>query len=175
MRKVIFGGANSLDNYFAREDNSVDWLTWSDDVTEIMNETWPRIDCMVMGRKTYEVSIAMGAPSSDGIVTYVFSRTLPPGKGEIGAEIVADDPGEFVRQLKNQDGKGILVMGGGDLARTLFEADVIDELGLNIQPVLLGSGIPLFHGMSRQIDLELLECRQLKGDCVYVSYEVKHQ
>jgi dihydrofolate reductase len=48
-----------------------------------------------------------------------------------------------------------------------------DEVGLNIHPVLLGAGIPLFHGMSRQIDLELLDCRVLETGCVYVLYRVK--
>lgn len=174
MRKVIFGGANSLDNYIARKDNSVDWLVWSDDVTEIMKDLWPRLDCIVMGRKTYEVSLEMGAPTHAGFSTYVFSRTLPAGTTTAGIEIVDGDPAAFIRELKLGEGKDICVMGGGELARTLFEADVIDELGFNIHPVLLGSGIPLFHEMSRQIDLELLECRQLKSGCVYVSYAVKH-
>ena len=39
-------------------------------------------------------------------------------------------------------------MGGGLLARSLFEANAIDEVGFNIHPVLLDSGIPLFHEMS---------------------------
>ena len=181
MRKVVFGGANSLDGYFARKDGSGDWLTGSDEVTEIMAEFWPRFDTMVMGRKTYEVSLKMAPPGDDGgksmwggLTTYVFSRTLAAGVGNDGVEILASDPGEFVRGLKTQGGKDILVMGGGDLARTLFEAAVIDEIGFNIQPVLLGSGIPLFHEMSRQIDLELIECRQLKTGCVYVYYRVKN-
>ena len=65
-------------------------------------------------------------------------------------------------------------MGGGDFAKTLFEADLIDEIGFNIHPVLLGSGIPLFHEMNRQINLELLECRPFKNGCVSVIYRVKH-
>jgi hypothetical protein len=40
--------------------------------------------------------------------------------------------------------------------------------------VLLGGGIPLFHPMSRQIDLELEECRAFKNGCVYVLYRVRH-
>lgn len=63
-------------------------------------------------------------------------------------------------------------MGGGDLAKTLFEAAVIDEIGFNIHPVLLGSGIPLFHAISRQINLELIECRPFKNGCIYVKYRV---
>ena len=186
MRKVIFGGAISLDNYIARADNAMDWLVWSDDVQAIMAEMWPRFDCMVMGRKTYEVSAAMAEGEKGregegeketgknlfGMATFVFSRTLDAGRRG-GVEFVNSDPGEFVRELKEHDGKDIMVMGGGDLAKTLFEAGVIDEIGFNIQPVLLGSGIPLYHEMSRQIDLELIECRQLKGGCVYVTYSVK--
>jgi dihydrofolate reductase len=60
------------------------------------------------------------------------------------------------------------------LAQALFEANLIDEIGFNINPLLLGSGIPLFHEMKRQIDLELLDCKPLKNGCVYLSYRVKH-
>lgn len=179
MRKVIFGGANSLDNYFAREDGAVDWLMWSDEAAEIMNDLWTRFDCMVMGRKTFDVAMKMTPkgkkmknPYGD-IRTYVFSRTLKPGE-QNGVEVVAEDPGEFVRKLKEQDGKDICIMGGGDLAKTLFEAGVIDEIGFSIHPVLLGSGVPLFHKMNRQIDLELIECRPFKNGCVYVLYKVKN-
>lgn len=40
MRNVVFGGAYSLDGYFAREDGSVDWLRWSGDVQAIVAEMW---------------------------------------------------------------------------------------------------------------------------------------
>ncbi|HVQ38153.1 MAG TPA: hypothetical protein VMS31_11505, partial [Pyrinomonadaceae bacterium] len=60
MRKVTFGGANSLDNCFARKDDSVDWLMWSSELNPIMAEFWKSIDTVLMGRKTYEVAIRMG-------------------------------------------------------------------------------------------------------------------
>jgi hypothetical protein len=50
---------------------------------------------------------------------------------------------------------------------------LIDEVGMNIHPVLLGSGITLFHEMKRQIDLELIECKTFSDGCVLVSYRVK--
>ncbi|MGE3465366.1 MAG: dihydrofolate reductase family protein [Pyrinomonadaceae bacterium] len=179
MRKVTFGGANSLDNYFARNDGGMDWLLWSDEVMELMNDFWPKIDTIITGRKTYETALESSPPSEadardNGMATYVFSRTQPPGKQPGGAEVVATDPGEFVRELKEQDGKDICILGGGNLARALLEAGVIDEIGFNIHPVLLGSGVPLFYEMSRQIDLELLECKAMKNGCVYVLYRVKN-
>lgn len=179
MRKVTFGCANSLDNYIARKDGSYDWLMWSDETAQVMKEYWPRIDTIVMGRKTWDVAQA-NAPKSKkkkpsqmygNVKTYVFSRTMEPGEQD-GAIIRNDDPAAFVRELKQQDGKEICIMGGGELARDLLEAGVIDEIGFNIHPVLLGSGISLFHEMKIQIDLELLECRQFKNGCVYVLYRV---
>jgi dihydrofolate reductase len=173
MRKVIFGGANSLDNYFARKDNSVDWLMWNDEVGEIMSQFWKTIDAVLWGRRTFEVAGGnVGSGRKSGVKNYVFSRTLT--EVPKGIELVSEGAEEFVRDLKNRPGKDICLMGGGDLARTLFEADLIDEIGFNIHPVLLGSGIPLFYEMDRQIDLELIECRAFKNGCVLVRYNVKH-
>ena len=175
MRKVIFGGANSLDNFIARKDDAVDWLLWSKEVPGIMKEMWKTIDTVVMGRKTYEVAQRMGGGGggSSGVKTYVFSRTIKKPKSK-KITFVDEDAAEFVRRLKVDKGKDICVLGGGLLARSLFEADLIDEIGFNIHPVLLGSGIPLFYEMSRQIDLELKECRQLSNGCVLLTYKVKH-
>lgn len=179
MRKVIFGGANSLDNYIARSDGSYDWLMWSDEVADMMKDMWSRFDCMVMGRKTYDVATAGQTDSATkenpygDIETYVFSRSLQAGQRN-GVEFVASDPGKFVADLKQQDGKDIMVMGGGELGSCLLDAGVVDEIGFNIHPILLGSGIPLFHKMSRQIDLELIECKPFKNGCVYVLYRVNN-
>ena len=174
MRKVIFGGANSLDNCFARPDGAVDWLMWCDEAAAVSMDTFKTVDTMLMGRKTYEVTRRMEPPPSDAfppMTSYVFSRTLPD---EPGVNIVREDVAAFVARLKKQPGKDILVMGGGLLARPLFEAGLIDRVGFNIHPVLLGSGIPVFHPMTRQIALELEECRPFKNGCVYVSYRVVH-
>lgn len=173
MRKVTFGGASSLDNYIARKNDEVDWLSWSDEVAAISAQYWKTIDTVVMGRRTYEAAARIGTKAYPGVKNYVFSRTMKrrPNKQ---VELVSEDAAEFVRNLKQQDGKGICVMGGGVLAKSLFDADLIDEVGINIQPVLLGSGIPLFHEMNRQIDLELVKSQMLESGSVYVLYRVKH-
>jgi dihydrofolate reductase len=179
MRKVTFGGANSLDNYFARKDDSVDWLMWSKEAASVMADFWKTIDTVVMGRRTYEVALRMGAGGGayPGVKNYVFSRTMKQSakKKVKNLEIISEDAAEFVRKLRDQEGKDICVMGGGLLAKSLFEANLIDEIGFNIHPVLLGSGIPLFHEMNHQIDLELIECKAFKNGTLMVSYRVKHE
>lgn len=173
MRKVTFGGASSLDNFFARKDDSVDWLLWTKEVGEIMETYWKTIDTMLMGRRTYEVAARSGSKGGySGIKTYVFSRTLKKASTK-KITFVSEDAVSFVRRLKEEDGKDICLMGGGVLAKSLFEAGLIDEIGLNIHPVLLGSGIPLFYEMPHQIDLELVKCQELSNGCVVVTYRTK--
>jgi len=179
MRKIVFGGANSLDNYFARKDGAVDWILWGDEAAAVMADYWKRFDTILMGRKTYEAAIKYNSGKKKkrnpypGIKSFVFSRTLPQYDND-GVEIVSDDAAGFVRKLKQEPGKEICLMGGGDFAKTLFEADLIDEIGFNIHPVLLGSGIPVFYEMQRQIDLDLIDCKPFKNGTIMVTYRVKH-
>ncbi len=171
MRKVTFRVANSLDNYIAREDGSVDWILHSEDTNSSLAELWKTIDTILWGRKTYDL-VKGKMPAYKGIKNYVFSRTLMESADK-GVELINGDAVDFVRNLKYQEGKDIFIMGGGELAKYLFEAGLIDEVGMNIHPVLLGSGIALFHEMKGQINLELLECTSLKNGCMLVSYRVK--
>jgi dihydrofolate reductase len=176
MRKVTFSCATSLDNYIARENGSFDWIMHSDEAMELMKDFWSGIGTMIMGRKTYDIA-QQNAPSSKNpngqLETFVFSRTLEAGTRD-GYTFVNIDPAEFVSGLKQGDGKDIFIMSGGSLARSLLEAGVIDEIGLNIHPILLGSGVPLFYKMKKQTDLEMIDCRSFKNGCVYVKYRVKN-
>src|SRR5260370_17608201 len=108
-----------------------------------------------MGRKTYQVAASQGRAGSKNaqkktgragkvaVRSYVFSRTLQ-AIDDPSVELVAGDAVEFVRDLKRRPGKGICLMGGGELAQSLLAADLVDQIGLNIHPILLGSGTPPF-------------------------------
>lgn len=175
MRKLTYGAACSLDGCIARADGGVDWLLFTADAKAVMADYWPRIDTILMGRKTWEIAAQAGGGGGGGdggMHTYVFSRTLTalPGKAGAGATLVRDDAAAFVRQLKAKPGKEICLMGGGELARSLLIAGVVDEIGLNVHPVLLGSGVPFLPAVGQQVDLALTECRQLQGGCVLLLY-----
>jgi dihydrofolate reductase len=175
MRKVIYGGACSLDGYFAARDGAIDWLHFSNDVAAIMRQSWAHTDTVLLGRKTWEFAQAQAGPDDPSVTavkSYVFSRTLTSIPGA-GAELVTSDAAAFVRKLKSQPGKDILVMSGGNFATSLLQAGVVDEIGLNIHPLLLGGGPPAFLDPGQRITLELTECRQLEGGCVFVRYAVR--
>ena len=149
MRKVTFRVATSLDNYIARKDGSYDWILQTEDSSASLAEFWKTIDTVLWGRKTYDL-VKGRMPVYTGVKNYVFSRTLKQSADK-GVELINQDAAEFIQVLKNQEGQDIFVMGGGELAKSLFEADLIDEIGMNMHPVLLGSGITLFHEMKRQL------------------------
>jgi dihydrofolate reductase len=183
MRKVTLGLATSLDNYIARKDGGADWLRWSQEVAEISAKFMKTVDALLIGRKTYEVMLAAGQTSYPGAKNYVFTRAKKnaasltkrmSGSRKSNVEVVTTDAVKLVKKLKQEKGKGMALFGGGELAKSLFEADLIDEVVLNIQPIILGSGIPLFHEMRRQIDLNFLSAIPLKDGGLVVSYRVKH-
>jgi dihydrofolate reductase len=184
MRTVTYGGAVSLDGFLAGTNGSIDWLHYSKDVQQVMTDYWRDVDAVLMGRKTYEVSVAQRPssakkpPKAKGpkrkvpvVHTYVFSRTIE-GLDDPGAELVRGDAAEFVRDLKRRPGKNICLMGGGELAQSLLAVGLVDEIGLNIHPLLLGSGIPTFRDPGHRVKLALAGCRQLEGGCILATYKV---
>ncbi len=178
---VTYGAACSLDGFITGPDKALDWLHFSKDVTDVMAEYFKGVDTILMGRKTYVDSQALVAEESQppddafkGIQTYIFSRTLEK-LSDPRARLVRDDATTFVRDLKKRPGRGICLMGGGELARSLFAADLIDEVGLNIHPVLLGGGIPMFPAPGPRVSLKLLNSRVLSGGCVLANFRVQHR
>ena len=187
MRTVTYGGAVSLDGFLADESGAVDWLHFSKDVQKEMAEFWKEVDVMLMGRKTWAVATGSLADTEEAkeveaalekksrkrkepkIRTYVFSRTLK-GIDKPGAELVKDNAAAFVRDLKERPGGRIFLMGGGELAQSLIAEDLVDEIGLNIHPILLGSGPPVFRDPGHRVKFTLKECRQIDGGCVLVKY-----
>ena len=186
MRTVTYGGAVSLDGFLAGIDGAIDWLHFSKDVQDVMTKYWKDVDTILMGRKTYDFAIFSGREASTGkrrtkkkppnepaVRTYVFSRTLQ-SIDKPGVELIKGDAVEFVRGLKRQPGKEICLMSGGELAQSLLAAGLVDRIGLNIHPILLGSGIPTFRGLEHRVKLMIEECRPLEGGCVLVNYSVVH-
>jgi dihydrofolate reductase len=166
MRKVTYGAAVSLDGFIAGPGEALDWLAWSDDAAAITGASFKGVDTLLMGRKTYEFAARSGGGGGEGMAhirTFIFSRTMSAAPE--GATLVGEDGAAFVH-----DGGDIIVMGGGILGSSLVEAGAVDEIGLNVHPVLLGAGTPFFAPMSRRVPLELIEARTIAKGCVFTRY-----
>jgi len=171
MRNIILGLGISLDGYIARLDGSVDFLFMPKDYS--MADFFAQIDTAIMGRKTLDVSLKMGG-SFGSMATYVFSRSLPPGKRD-GLTFVNETPQELVARLRKEKGKDIWHMGGGELAREFLKADLIDELYLGIVPVLLGEGLPLFPSGFPQREFKLVENKTFSKGLISLTYKRKRK
>ena len=171
MRDVIYYVATTLDGFIARADGSLDGFPWDDEFGAYLVNNFPEtfpvhlrggetsradnrcFDTVLMGRKTYEVGLNEGVNSPyPTLDQYVFSRTMDAAPHS-AIRLVRHDAVETVRSLKRDAGKAIWVCGGAQLAGLLFSEDLIDRLVLKVNPVVFGSGIPLF---SAQLDKPVL-------------------
>jgi dihydrofolate reductase len=142
MRKVILYIANSLDNFIASEDGSLDWLFSDNDYGYY--DFLATIDCTLMGNKTYQHVLTFEGefPYKDK-KNYVFTKNTNLQKDE-NVRFVSTDIQAFVKNLKEKEGKNIWCIGGGEINRILLQANLIDEMILSIHPILLGKGIQMF-------------------------------
>ncbi|WP_266203931.1 dihydrofolate reductase family protein [Pontibacter kalidii] len=169
MRKIILYIAASLDGYIARPDGDTSWL--HDKRYMLEGEDYgystflQSIDTTLMGHNTYKVVLGFKEPSPfPAKANYVFSRSSHPDTKQV--QFVQQDAAEFVKELKQQPGKGIWLIGGGQINTLLLNAGLIDEFILTYIPIILGSGIPLFAAGAQERQLQALESKSYRNGFV---------
>ena len=166
QRKLILYMSMSLDGFAARSDGVMDWLGEAQPhgehrqraVAELLGQT----GLLVLGRRSAQ-DMAKAWPSSrsstgelmNALPKVVFSSTLTDI--EWSNARVSDRPAEAeIPELKGQPGKDIVVFGGASFARSLASHGLIDEYRINVQPVALGDGLALLHGLQAPLRLALV-------------------
>jgi dihydrofolate reductase len=173
MRTLTYYVATSIDGFIAHQDGSWDgFLGEGQHVTDYI-ESLQWFDTVVMGRKTYEVGLKQGVTDPyPHMESYVFSRTLGTSP-DARVQVVAENPEERVRQLKQAPGGKIYLCGGAELAATLFTAELVDEVMLKFSPFLMGTGIPLFSHVIPQTALQLIDSKIYDNGVVWLHYRVQ--
>ena len=176
-RKVIVHIATSADGYIARPDGDLEWLTSRPAPAGFygMNAFMRSIDTKLLGRKTYEESLRMGAKFDSGARTIVFSRHAPPADAPSSVEFVSGAIGPFVSRLREQPGKDIWLMGGGELIASFLDEQAIDEFVISVAPVFIGDGIPLIARRHRHVPLDLHSVERFEDGLVQLRYRVHTQ
>lgn len=176
-RKVIVHIATSADGYIARSGGDLDWLTSRPAPKGFygMDAFMKSVDTKVLGRKTYEVSLRMGAKFDSQGRTIVFSRRPPPGDAPSGVEFVKDAIGPFVSRLRERPGKDVWLMGGGEIIASFLDAQAIDDFVISVVPVFIGDGIPLMARRHRHVPLDLHAIDRFEDGVVQLHYRVPKQ
>jgi dihydrofolate reductase len=182
----------SLDGFVSGPNGEVDWIFRSgDDATDewIVDNLW-QAGVLAMGSRSY-YEMAAFWPSSDApfaapmneIPKVVFTRkglidtpgaqatTAAPVKGSWVNPIVASgELSDEVARLKAQPGKDIRALGGASFAQDLAAHGLIDEYHLLVSPIALGKGVPLFSGLSKPLDLQLVSAKTFGGGAIALVY-----
>lgn len=175
QRKLVLFIAQSLDGYIATKEESLEWLFKVEGEGDNgYSEFLATIDTIFMGKRTYDwlMTEVKGDFPYKEQQCYVFSRT-PLEDTEYVSFINGDIVG-FTSKLKEQKGKNIWMVGGGDLLHTFLKEKLVDELFLTIAPTIIGEGIPLFKEGDYQLDLSLKGTRTF-NQFVELNYLVEKQ
>jgi dihydrofolate reductase len=172
MRKVILSVAVSLDGFIEGPNGEYDWC-FIDRELDLSN-FFKRFDSIFIGRKTYEMSLAMegGPPGFPKFKEYIFSNSL--NKIKEGATLIKGDIKNEVGKIKMERGKDIWLFGGASLTASLMNLGLVDEIVLSVYPVILGGGKPLFNNIKDRIKLTLLHVKTFSSGLIYLTYNVGH-
>jgi dihydrofolate reductase len=169
MRSLRYSVAASLDGFIAGPNGEFDWIVVDPEID--FEAMYAGVSGLVMGRKSYEVSLSTGF-AGPKLPVYVYSRTLPEGKRK--GVTFARDAVPHVRALKEgADGKPLWLWGGGDLFRQLAEAGLVDVVEVAVIPILLGGGIPLLPTPGPRLPLHLRSHRlYAKTGTLMLEYDI---
>lgn len=140
---VCFYGCVTMDGYLADENGGLDWLYQSGSIADTgYDEFYSKIDVTIMGKKTFDevAKIDYADAVYPTSTNYVFThdKVLPLA----GYIPVAADVTDFVKHLDQNT--TVWVIGGHQILAPLLDHDLIDTMIIQVAPVLLGKGIPLF-------------------------------
>jgi dihydrofolate reductase len=165
--------ATSLDGFIAREDGGLDWLPADGGEPHGYDEFIATVDAIVIGRKTFETVLGFGAWPYTQQQVIVLSASMANLHAPAGAacELMAGPPEEIVGRLTQRGMKHLYIDGGVTIQRFL-RAGLIQRLIITRIPVLLGSGIPLFGPLAKDIRFEHVGTRWFPSGMVQSEYVV---
>jgi dihydrofolate reductase len=172
MMASVFVGT-SLDGFIARPNGAFDFLPADGGEPHGYEEFIASVDAIVMGRKTFETVLTLGAwPYGDKRVIVLSSRPIDLSAAIGGVvEQMAGPPAQVVSQLA-ASGANHLYIDGGLTIQQFLRAGLIQRLIITRVPVLIGEGIPLFGSLPHDIRLRHIATRHYPSGLVSSEYQV---
>ncbi|HWZ28562.1 MAG TPA: dihydrofolate reductase family protein [Gemmatimonadales bacterium] len=171
MKASVFVGT-SLDGYIARLNGALDFLPADGGEPHGYTEFMATVDALVIGRNTFDIVLAFESwPYGDKPVVVLSSRPLPPVPSGARVERMSGAPAGIVSQLAAR-GIGHIYVDGGITIQRFLDAGLIQRLVITRVPVLIGSGIPLFGALQRDIALQHVATRHYASGLVQSEYVI---
>ena len=170
----------SVDGFFAGPNGELDWFVWDDVQKDYSIGTLTTVDTLLFGRVTYELMAGYWPTATEedpdikkamnNLSKIVFSRSLENVNWN-NSRLVREVMPEEIMKMKHQPGKNMVIYGSGSLVSFFAQQGLIDEYRFIINPVVLGSGKPLFKGINNRMKLKLLNSKKLGSGNVLLSYQ----
>ncbi len=190
MRKLKLQIQITIDGFISGQNGEMDWMhfPWTDDIISYVREITEPVDTIILGRKLAEGFIphwenVVKNPNDqefEGGIKYtttpkiVFTKTIEKSIWN-NTEVENGELVEEITKLKNQNGKDIIVYGGGTFVTSLINARLIDEFHLFINPTAIGSGMTIFNGLDKNQKLKLKIVKQFDCGIALTCYELDEQ
>jgi dihydrofolate reductase len=186
MRKIILLMHASLDGYVAGPNGEMDWITFDDDLATHVDKFIEDCDAVIYGRITFQMMENYWPTAGDepdagqhqithakwvnNAEKIVFSKTL--NKSDWNNTTFVNDTLEAeMRKRKQQTGKNMILIGSASIAHQFMHNDLIDEYLINVNPVLVGNGLPLFKSIAHKKKLQLLSASTFTSGVVGLHYQ----
>lgn len=176
-RKIIIYIAASLNNKIADQEGSVEWLETiphQEGEDYGYQNFYNTIDTTIMGYATYAQVKGWGIewPYKDR-KNYVVTSKADRETDEF-VEFISEKPIDYFKNLKEEEGKDIWLVGGGQLNKLFLNAGLVDEIIVHIMPIILNGGIDMFVGVPEQKVLELASTKTYDSGVMELKYEIKN-
>ncbi len=183
MRKIIVFDNVTLDGFMAGPNGELDWAMRDDEVTQYSKEGQASTDMFLFGRVTYEMMASFwptpAGKSANPVFAevlnnspkIVFSSTLEKADWQ-NTEVVKELNKDEILKLKQQPGKNMMIFGSGTIVEQLTNLGLIDEYQLMVNPVILGTGRPLFTDIKDRITLKLVKTKTFSNGIVLLQYQM---
>jgi dihydrofolate reductase len=188
MRKLKLQVQMTIDGFIAGKEGEMGWMTypWTNDLLKYVAELTEPVDCILLGKNLAEGFIPtwkerltdpMGEDPNfirkmNDTHKVVFTKTLHTSPWE-NAVVANGHLAEEVNKVKQQEGKDIIVYGGGQFVSSLIKENLIDEFYFFINPAIIGKGMPIFQSISEQINYSLESSQQFDCGIIVLKYVPK--
>ncbi len=186
MRKVALLEHISLDGFMAGANGEMDWIRVDEEIFDAVGRVTDAADTAIFGRTTYQMMQSYwptageqpGASRHDvdharwvnAATKLVFSRTLDQSDWA-NTVFVKDDIAGTIANMKEQAGKDMVLIGSVSLAREFIRLGLVDDYWINVNPVVLGGGMPLFPDVGARSNLKLVESTTFPSGVVGLHFE----
>jgi dihydrofolate reductase len=168
--KISIYMASSVNGMISNKRNVPDWL--SPEYEQGFMAVTQKSKAVIMGKITYNILAPDYLPLRDEGTLVVLTRDLTQKPAQSNVVFTDKDPKKIVTMLEAKGHTEAVIIGGTQTASEFMKAGLVDELYLVVEPVLFGSGLPLFKDVDFETTLALIDVKKLNASTIQVHYRL---